>query len=417
MAVAHKREKMLRRALANAVSSASLTQQRLRAARYLKSSQTRKLAVLRANSKLKLRYRVDLDKCMSIAKGMKAHKPSGERVHVRFKEKSSGGVRPICRFGIRNKALQCLLESVLSVSFSPQPWQYTFKGVHSCVKEIQGSQLSEKMWAKTLDIKEFYPNCTEPVIKGSIRTIFSGPRRNVLMSEAYSLRDKDGSFLIGDYLLQARRGIPQGSVISPLVGSMIVSQLDIQLDEGVRLFNYADDFLIIAPNTESLEKATHALDVSIDAVPGGQFHLETKSCTQLSDGFEFLGHDISLKDGELDSAPCATALARLEDRLEELYGDAYTTIEKEAGNLSIGSRTRVMQAIADYASFLRGWLKAFQMCDPAFLYQIRAEYNLTLEKLLELSGTTLDDIKPFIAELPDGYAYSMLSEISEFDSL
>lgn len=412
---AKKRENELRKDYKKAVDHGSMADQRKQASRYLRSAHTRKVAVLRANAKLKLKYRAPLKQCMKIAKAMKAHKPSGEHVKVRFKPKGSGGTRPICRFGVRNKALQCLVEPIIATSFKPKPWQFSFKGMHAAIKSVISLQPEKEMWTATLDIKEFFPNCTLPVVKSVTRSISKGARENVLLVEKLVLRHMDGSPLYGNYLFQARRGIAQGSVVSPLVAATVVSQLNPKLSDGVHLFGYADDFLLVASDKDAMETAILALSASVDAIPGGQLSLKLKEFCQFTDGIEFLGHYLKVENGEWDIAPSKSALDRMGQNLDELTVRARKAIQ---GWLVSGSATLdkvVLESIGAVVSFQLSWLSAFSCCDPNFLKEIKTDFDIALYALLDLAKLTASDLEDYIHELPSGATYAMLNDLVETD--
>lgn len=412
---AKKRENELRKDYNKAVDHGSIADQRKQASRYLRSAHTRKVAVLRANAKLKLRYRAPLKQCMKIAKAMKAHKPSGEHVKVRFKPKGSGGTRPICRFGVRNKALQCLVEPVIATSFKPKPWQFSFRGMHAAIKSVASLSPKEEMWATTLDIEEFFPNCTLPVVKSVTNMISKGARENVILIEKLSLRHLDGSPLYGGHLIQARRGIAQGSVVSPLVAATVVSQLNPKFSDGVHLFGYADDFLLVASDKDALETATKALSASVDAVPGGQFSLKLKEFCQFTDGFEFLGHYLKVEDGEWDIAPSKTALDRMGQNLDELTVRAQKTIQGWLDSGSAKPDDSVLESIGAVVSFQLSWLRAFSCCDPVFLKEMKIDFDIAFYALLDLANLSASDLEDHIHELSSGVTYAMLNDVVETD--
>lgn len=86
-----------------------------------------------------------------------------------------------------------------------------------------------------------------------------------------------------------RKGIAQGSPLSPILANLYLDQLDhTLLDAGYRVIRYADDFIILCKERKEAERALH---LSEDVLHLLQLRLQPDKThiTQFHEGFHFLG--------------------------------------------------------------------------------------------------------------------------------
>jgi group II intron reverse transcriptase/maturase len=85
------------------------------------------------------------------------------------------------------------------------------------------------------------------------------------------------------------RGLPQGSVISPILANLFLDDFDeAMLAEGHKIVRYADDFIIL---TKHRSHAEAALELTEDVLSQLQLALDVEDTriTEFSQGFKFLG--------------------------------------------------------------------------------------------------------------------------------
>lgn len=85
-----------------------------------------------------LNKRVSLKECIEIAQALQESKltPSGI-IHVYFKDKKSGGQRPISSFGLPHRACQLLAMKLLLLFIKLKDWHYDFRGQQVAAKNIR----------------------------------------------------------------------------------------------------------------------------------------------------------------------------------------------------------------------------------------------------------------------------------------
>jgi len=86
-----------------------------------------------------------------------------------------------------------------------------------------------------------------------------------------------------------RRGIAQGSPISPLLANYFLKPFDEQLEKSDnRLIRYADDFVVLCQSAQGAEQARDAVR-GLLAESGLELNEEKTRITDFAAGFEFLG--------------------------------------------------------------------------------------------------------------------------------
>jgi retron-type reverse transcriptase len=86
---------------------------------------------------------------------------------------------------------------------------------------------------------------------------------------------------------QLAKGIPQGSVISPILANLFLDQLDEELlSHGFKLVRYADDFIILC---KTADKAKEALEVTDEILDKLSLELDEADIVSFDQGFKYLG--------------------------------------------------------------------------------------------------------------------------------
>lgn len=139
-----------------------------------------------------------------------------------------------------------------------------------------------------VDIKGFFDNISHDLILTMLRAeIADGNILDIVETFLKSGVVEDGK------LTPTTRGAPQGGVISPLIGNIVLNYLDWKLETaGYKFARYADDLVILC-NTRDQAKA--ALDFTKEILVDLELECSSEK-TKIStyfEGFQFLGFDIS----------------------------------------------------------------------------------------------------------------------------
>lgn len=141
-----------------------------------------------------------------------------------------------------------------------------------------------------VDIKGFFDNIPHDIIMTMLRAeIADGNILDIIETFLRSGVVENGVFT------KTVRGAPQGGVISPLIGNIILNYLDWQLDAaGYKFARYADDLVILCKTASQAENAL-TLTVNVLADLGLECSPEKTKTSTYKNGFQFLGFNISSK--------------------------------------------------------------------------------------------------------------------------
>ena len=110
------------------------------------------------------------------------------------------------------------------------------------------------------------------------------------------------------------KGTPQGGVISPLLGNIVLNYLDWMLDKaGYKFARYADDLVILCKSHKQAEDAL-TLTKEILADLGLECSPEKTKISTMAEGFQFLGFDISSQTVTIRQK----SREKFEDKIKEL---------------------------------------------------------------------------------------------------
>lgn len=375
-------------------------------------------AVVRANMSFRLGKRTTLYRCMAVANRMASDAPITDKVHVYAKAKSSGGSRVISIFGLHHRAEQIRVQMVLGASFRPRSFQFTLRGVGDAILTCKAAVNAGQLYAAEIDFQDFFGSFTFE----KLASVLPLPKRIVegavtarrMKHAAQGARHPKGQQHTPSVSLlqQARLGIPQGSICSPIVSAYCVARLAWSETSHATLANYVDNFYLFASSKAELEKAIKELVSALTNLPGGTFTTAIKQKTHLSDGFVILGHRLYLQDGELqvgvsyknEEAFCGT-LNAIECRLDDLV---FPPMRAQKRPITVKAEDVILH-LAKFYSFGVAWVETFKLCDDVedfgFLW---AE---SLLKWVAAAGTSLEVIQtavPF-ARAPKLSAYGLMS--------
>jgi len=366
-----KRERKLRRRLERAHESGIGRDIREARRAYMLSPAARGVAALEANRRLPPNRRVTDPEALEAGTNLRWGRPIAEKVRTFKKQKPNGGTRPLVAFGLKNRTLQTMLRRVVQTTAQLQPWQYEGKpgGASTAVLDIKAQILAGNRFSAELDIESFYQGFTEAGLQ--TMTPFSAKvvRHNLLAPPSSSVGThhsySDAPKVAGQKPATHREGIPQGSTLSPLVASVMVARLGPM--PGVALFNWCDNFLVLAPSHESVTERAKALQAAVAALPG-EFRIKVKRVADARQGISFLGH-------LLLETKVGVSITPSQKRHDAFYERLTGFQARCARALAKGDEAKALEALASMWRFARGWCAAMRACDDIGEYrdQVRRE--------------------------------------------
>lgn len=190
---------------------------------------------------------------------------------------------PTVRDRIAQAAALNILEPIFEAEFEPCSFAYR-KGrswrqaVHAVVEYYNQGYC----WALDADIDAFFDSVPHDLLLKKIDKLMPDKRMQYLVSLWVKTRIWDG-----EAVCQLKLGIPQGSVISPILANLYLDELDEALQrQGIKIVRYADDFLVLCKTREKAQKALQLTDEILEKM---SLRLDEADIIHFNQGFRFLG--------------------------------------------------------------------------------------------------------------------------------
>ncbi|OKH18650.1 CRISPR-associated endonuclease Cas1 [[Limnothrix rosea] IAM M-220] len=199
---------------------------------------------------------------------------------------------------VRDRIVQQALLNVLHPVFEPQFESCSFayrpgRSHHMAVDQISAWQRRGYRWVLDADIVQYFDNVEHQRLLAEVaerlpRKIVSATFTELvlhLVEQWISV-----GVLTPEGLLLPQKGIPQGSVVSPILANVYLDDFDEAfLDRSLKLVRYADDFVILGRKQKEIINVRREVSDLLGEM-GLQLHQEKTHLTDFKHGFRFLGH-------------------------------------------------------------------------------------------------------------------------------
>jgi CRISP-associated protein Cas1 len=205
------------------------------------------------------------------------------------KKPGAAATRTLLIPAVRDRILQTAAARQLSRSFEEEFLECSYgyrpgRSVDRAIARIRKCRELGYIFVMDGDIETFFDRVDHTLLLARLAERQPGPELMQLLRLWIDAHVWDGS-----HIYPLRRGVPQGSPISPLLANFFLEDFDRELEKsGRKLIRYGDDFLILAKTRPDAEAAmTQSAELLAAA------HLElNRDKTQIIDfahGFRFLG--------------------------------------------------------------------------------------------------------------------------------
>jgi len=208
-----------------------------------------------------------------------------------YMQKENDKIRPLSIPAVRDRLLQTAVTLVLTPIFEKEFEKCSFayrKGfsVKQAVEQVMHYREQGFVWVVDADIESFFDEINHRLMLEKINLLVTDESILRLIKSWLKCVIRDG-----DQLIKLKKGVPQGSPISPLLSNLYLDELDEKLvNNNQRLVRFADDFLVLCKTEERADKALELTEKVLDGLKLNMNEDKTQIIT-FGQGFRFLGVD------------------------------------------------------------------------------------------------------------------------------
>jgi RNA-directed DNA polymerase len=209
--------------------------------------------------------------------------------------KADGRQRPLGIPTVRDRVVQAavkvVLEPIFEADFRASSYGFRPKrSAHQAVEQVRQAVNRGGGWVVDADIAAFFDRIDQAKLLTLVAQRVSDRRLLKLLRQWLA-----AGVLVDGKLLPTDQGVPQGSVISPLLANVMLHELDRLWEDRCRqlgqLVRYADDFVIVCRTEADAHEALRRVGVILARL-GLAFHPDKTRLVAVRDGrqgFDFLG--------------------------------------------------------------------------------------------------------------------------------
>lgn len=203
--------------------------------------------------------------------------------------KPDGSPRVLVVPTVRDRVAQAAVLNIVEPLFEAQFEEVSFayrkgRSVKKAVLRIKEFRDRGYRYVVEADIDSFFQNIDQNLLLAKVSNVVSDSRILRLIQLWVRAEIYDG-----ETVAFMEKGIPQGSVISPLLANLFLDELDEAfLKRGFQLVRYSDDFIVLAKNQTQAEKALELTEEIMTRLRLALDEDDTR-ISQFSQGFKFLG--------------------------------------------------------------------------------------------------------------------------------
>ncbi|RLJ16849.1 hypothetical protein DJ031_15360 [bacterium endosymbiont of Escarpia laminata] len=203
--------------------------------------------------------------------------------------KRDGGKRPLSIPAVRDRVLQSATAIALTPLFEAEFEDVSFayrrgRSVKQAAQRVEALRDQGYRWVVDADIHRFFDEVDHKLLMAEIERLIPDEAVQGLIHRWLKAQVQDGK-----RRYRLKKGVPQGSPISPMLANLYLDHLDeALLDDNHKLVRYADDFLILCKNREAAEDALELTEEVLHALRLKINEGKTR-IIDFNQGFRFLG--------------------------------------------------------------------------------------------------------------------------------
>ena len=203
--------------------------------------------------------------------------------------KPAGGARYLSVPTLRDRVLQSTVYLLAGPLFEKEFEDSSFayrpgRSVRQAVERIREHQAQGYRYVLDADIDSYFDSIPHDLLLRRLEALGLPTYVHRLFELWVKCEVYDGKGV-----RSLEKGIPQGSVVSPMLANLYLDTLDERLEKaGQVLVRYADDFVVLAKDPAGAEAALELTDSVLDEL-GLELHEGKTKIRSFEEGFRFLG--------------------------------------------------------------------------------------------------------------------------------
>ncbi|MEM1253273.1 MAG: CRISPR-associated endonuclease Cas1 [Cyanobacteria bacterium P01_H01_bin.21] len=209
--------------------------------------------------------------------------------------KKDGGWRGLAVPTVRDRIVQQALLNVLHPLLEPQfeTCSFAYRPGRShlmAAQQVHTWQRRGYQWVLDADLVKYFDNVRHERLLSEVAERL--PTETDLTDVVLALVEDWMSVgvLTKQGLILPQKGIPQGSVVSPILANVYLDDFDeIMLAAGLKLVRYADDFVLLGKTQGQIERGRQLVADTLSSMELS-LHPDKTQITNFQRGFKFVGH-------------------------------------------------------------------------------------------------------------------------------
>lgn len=270
--------------------------------------------------------------------------------------KPDGGERLLGIPTVLDRLIQQAILQVLQPRFDPTFSEHSHgfrpgRSAHGAIREARDFIQAGRRWVVDVDLEEFFDRVNHDVLMGRLANRIEDRRLLGLIR-----RYLNAGVMVNGVVMERHEGTPQGGPLSPLLGNVLLDDIDEELERrGHAFVRYADDLRVFVKSKKAGERVMRSLVKLF-----GALHLrvnESKSAVDLARNRPFLGVAFW-------TAPGPTIRVRIAPK-------ALRKMKRRVRQLTRRTRGRSMaEVVKTLRRYLMGWRAYFRIAETPRVFTL-----------------------------------------------
>ena len=218
------------------------------------------------------------------------------------------------------------------------------RGSHDALKQCQRYADEGYVYVVDMDLEKFFDTVSQSkLVEVLSRSVKDGRVISLIHKYLNAGAIRHGAFE------RTEQGVPQGGPVSPLLGNVMLNELDKELEKrGHKFVRYADDCMILCKSRKSAERTLASITKFIEGKLFLKVNREKTKVAHISQ-VKYLGYGFYRYKGECRLKVHKKSVAKMKNRLR--------AITKRSSGTSNEERPKQI------TQFVRGWVNYFKLAD------------------------------------------------------